>query len=228
MGAWVAWGLLGDWPQTALVALLTPLWVSSEWLQATGTGRGIDQILAVGLLLLAITYLTALLPGKETLERYNLVWIGGLALLPAALTVIFFETARSFQDQLILPWEVLLGWAVALGVPLGLAWWLRRQKAWLNLLAAFWVVLLAATSPSFALGLGTYGLSALGAVGLIAWGVYEARKPLIYLGLAPLFHYKPINRYANLTGETTHEPQPGHPTSHRTGRLAGSYSLGVP
>jgi uncharacterized membrane protein len=182
-GAWVSWSLLRDWPHTVLIALLTPFWISSEWLQAMGT-NGIDKILAAGLLLLAITYLTALLPEKETLERQTLVWLGGLALLPGTLTVIFFETARSFQNQLILPWEVLLSWAVALGLPLGLAWWLRGSKAWLNLLAAFWVVLLAATSPSFALGLGIYGLSALGAMGLIAWGVHEARKPLIYLGLA--------------------------------------------
>lgn len=183
LGAWVAWALLRDWPHTVLIALLTPFWISSEWLLAMGTS-GIDKILAVGLLLLAITYLTAQLPDKETLERQTLVWLGGLALLPATLMVIFFETARSFQDQPILPWEVLLGWAVALGVPLGLAWCLRRRRVWINLVAALWVAALSATSPSFALGLGTYGLSALGAVGLIAWGVHEVRKPLIYLGLA--------------------------------------------
>jgi uncharacterized membrane protein len=184
VGAWAAWALLRDWPQTALVALVTPLWVSSEWLQATGHDSDSAKILVAGLLLLSITYLTARLPAKTTPERQTLVWIGSLALLPATLAVIFAETTRSFQNQPLLPGGVLLAWTAALGLPLGLAWWLRRRQAWLNLTAALWVVLLSATPPSFALGLGTYGLSALGAMGLISWGVHEVRKPFIYLGLA--------------------------------------------
>ena len=77
-----------------------------------------------------------------------------------------------------------MGWTVALGLPLGLAWWLRRQQAWINLGAVLWVVMLAATTPSSAHGLATYGLGALGAIGLIAWGLHEARPGLIHLGLA--------------------------------------------
>ena len=45
LGAWVAWVLLSDWPQAAIVALLTPLWLGSEWLQTTGGGAGSDKIL---------------------------------------------------------------------------------------------------------------------------------------------------------------------------------------
>jgi uncharacterized membrane protein len=202
VGAWVAWILLGDWPQAALVALLTPAWLSSEWLLVTGGGYANDKILAAGLLLLALTYLTSLLPGRQTPARQMLTWIGGLALLPATLTVIFAGRYGVSGS--------LGGWLLALGLPLGLAWWLRRSKVWLNFVAALWVFLLAETSPFFAYGLGSYGLSALGAVGLIAWGVYEARKPLIHLGLAGfaltvLFFYfstvmDRLGRAASLTG----------------------------
>jgi uncharacterized membrane protein len=183
-GAWVAWLLLSDWPQAALVALLTPLWLGSEWLRITDGAAGSDKILAAGLLLLAITYLTALPPGTETPVRQTLVWIGGLGLLPATLAVIFSGTSGSFPYQLPLPGGSLSGWTAALGLPLGLAWWLRRQKVWLNLSAALWVVILAAATPVSARGLASYGLCALGAVGLIAWGLREMRQGLIHLGLA--------------------------------------------
>ena len=184
LGAWVAWVLLSDWPQAALVALLTPLWLGSEWLQTTGGGAGSDKILFSGLLLLAITYLTALLPDKKTPERQTLAWIGGLALLPATFAVIFSGNSGSFPYRLSWPEGYLVGWTVALGLPLGLAWWLRRQQAWINLGALLWVVMLAATTPSSAHGLATYGLCALGAIGLISWGLHEARPGLIHLGLA--------------------------------------------
>jgi len=81
LGAWVAWALLRDWPQAALAALLTPMWLSGEWVEATRGWIGGEKILAEGLLLLSITYLTALLPEKETPVRNALAWIGGLALM---------------------------------------------------------------------------------------------------------------------------------------------------
>jgi uncharacterized membrane protein len=182
-GAWVAWLVLRDWPQAALVAVLTPMWLGSEWLQAVGSDVAGGKILTTGLLLLAITYLTAPTPNAGTPERQALVWIGGLALLPATLGVILSEPSLALPDSFPWPGAWLTGWTVALGLPLALAWWLRRGQVWLNLGAALWVLLLAATSPSLAYGLGAYALCALGAIGLIAWGVYEARKVLIHLGL---------------------------------------------
>ena len=85
LGAWVAYALLRDWPQAALAAVLTPMWLSGEWLVPTGSWIGKDKILAEGLLLLAITYLTALLPEKETPVRKALAWIGALALIPVCV-----------------------------------------------------------------------------------------------------------------------------------------------
>ena len=195
IGAWTAWVLLRDWPQAALVAVLTPLWLSGEWLEATRGWSGRDKILAEGLLLLAISYLTAPLPEKETPIRTPLVWIGGLALIPLTVAVVIESSILSASYWPPLPGSYrVLGWIGALVLPLGLAWWLRGNAAWMNLIAALWVVALGSTSLRSEPGesllpyawreLGPYGMCALGASGLIAWGLQEARKEQINLGIA--------------------------------------------
>ena len=194
LGAWVAYLLLHDWTQAALAALLTPMWLGGEWLVTTGRWVWTDKTLAEGILLLAITYLTALLPNRETPVRKTLAWIGALALIPSVLFVIVSGThsdGRLFSSSGI---SRELGWTVALSLPLVLAWILRRRAAWMNLIAALWVVALGTTSlPSqpneslfrFIWGeLGPYALCALGSIGLIAWGLKEARKERINLGVA--------------------------------------------
>ena len=191
LGAWVAYVLLHDWPQAALAALLTPMWLGGEWLVATGRWVWTDKILAEGILLLAITYLTALLPNRETPVRKTLAWIGALALIPSVLLVIASRDWRQFWSSGI---SRELGWTVALLLPLALAWVLRRSAAWMNLIAALWVVALGTTSlPSQTneslfrfiwRELGPYALCALGSIGLIAWGLKEARKERINLGVA--------------------------------------------
>jgi len=194
IGAWVAFALLRDWPQAMLVALLTPAWLSSEWIEATRRWIGSDKILAAGLLLLAITYLTALLPEKETPVRRALTWIGGLALIPCVLLVTIFGTI-AYHYQFPTPESYrMLGWLAAFSLPLILAWWLRRRAWWMNGIAALWVVALVTTSlssqPHESLlryawrQLGPYGICALGSIGLIAWGLKEARKERINLGVA--------------------------------------------
>jgi uncharacterized membrane protein len=194
LGAWAGYALLHDWPQAALAALLTPMWLSGEWLVATDSWIRRDKILAEGLLLLAITYLTALLPAKDTAVRKTLVWIGGLALIPSALFVIVSGTHGDWRQLSPSGISRELGWIAALSLPLALAWALRRGASWMNFVAALWVVGLGTTSlpsqPSESLllyvwrELGPYGMCALGSIGLIAWGLNEARKERINLGVA--------------------------------------------
>ncbi|MBI4529255.1 MAG: DUF2157 domain-containing protein [Deltaproteobacteria bacterium] len=219
LGAWVAWAVLRDWPQASLVAVLTPVWLSSEWLEATHGWMGRDKILAEGLLMLAISYLTAVLPEKETPGRKALAWIGGLALIP--LTVIVVASGRVTFWELLPASYLMLGWMVALIAPLLLAWLLRRDAAWMNIIAALWVVTLGTTStPGTEPGesllrylwheLGPYGICAVGSIGLIAWGLREARKERINLGvtgfaLTVLFFYfstvmDKLGRSASLIG----------------------------
>jgi hypothetical protein len=194
LGAWAAYALLHTWPQATLAAVLTPMWLSSEWLVATGSSIGKSKILAQGLLLLAITYLTALLPDRKTRVREALVWIGALALIPSVLLVIVAGIESDWGKFWPPGLTQASGWIAALSLPLALAWVLRRGASWMNLIAALWVVALGTTNlPSMrnatALGyvwreLGPYAVCLLGAVGLIAWGLQEARKERINLGVA--------------------------------------------
>ena len=223
VGAWVAWALLRDWPQAALAAVLTPMWLGGEWIEATRGWIGAEKILAEGFLLLTVTYLTAVLSGKETSSRKGLVWIGGFALIPFTLAVIFSSAFDALHEQSP-PFPVgyqVFGWAAAMVFPLAAAWGLRGDAAGMNLIAALWVIVLGTTSPQRIVmaggwldhpwqNLGPYGMCALGAIGLIAWGLKEARKERINLGVAGfaltvLFFYfsnvmDKLGRSASLTG----------------------------
>lgn len=194
LGAWLAWALLRDWPQAALATILTPAWLAGEWSVATHDWIGSDAILAAGLLMLAISYLTVLLPEKTAPVRKALSWIGGLTLIPAVAFVI--QSGRfGHWRQLPMPWSYhLSGWVAAFLLPLTLAWWLRGKYVWLNVIAAFWAAALSATSLRFQAArvvslystndLALYALCALGSIWLIAWGLKEGRKERVNLGIA--------------------------------------------
>jgi uncharacterized membrane protein len=192
LGAWVAWAFLRDWPQAGLAAILTPAWLAGEWSEATQGMIGSNPTLAAGLLLLVITYLTAILPEKTTRVRKVLLWIGGIMLIP--LVVFVIESGRyGHWSQSSLPWNMqLFGWAAML-LPLLLAWWLRGKHVWFNVIAVFWVAALSLTSlrsrmdimsHNSANDLALYAVCALGAVGLIVWGMKESRKERVNLGIA--------------------------------------------
>jgi uncharacterized membrane protein len=193
-GAWVGWWIRRDWVQATFAALLTPAWLAGEWTVATGGYRQVALIPAEGGLLLAITYLTARVADQKDLVRRALVAIGGVLLIPNALSVVFvYEWGYNNREM---PASIrVVGWVVALGAPLLIALWLRGRAAWMNAIAAMWVVLLgsvavrhpedkAQTLAQWAwYQLGPYVLCALGALGLIAWGLREARRERINLGV---------------------------------------------
>jgi uncharacterized membrane protein len=193
IGAWIAFAFLRDWPQAELAALLTPFWLAGEWIEATRYFIGDALILAEGALLLAITYLSARLPGQESAIRKALVWIGALAALPFAVWVS--AGSESVWNRTAMPGIYFAaGWAGALLLPLLVAWRLRGSAAWLNLVAALWVVALGSTGfgsdhynflggPSWH-QLGPYVMWTVGSLGLIGWGLHEARKERINLGVA--------------------------------------------
>jgi uncharacterized membrane protein len=194
-GAWLAWVLLRDWPQAGLAALLTPAWLAGEWVDATGRFGGGDKILAEGLLLLAFTYLTASV-GRESATRRTLMWIGAITLLPLAIFLIFSSGGYAGAEHALPSSERAIGWTLAMALPLLLAAWLRGRAAWMNVAAAAWVVALGEVSLTgyglygrgsgayLARELAMYGLCALGSIGLIAWGMAEARKERVNLGVA--------------------------------------------
>ncbi len=194
LGAAIAWALLRAWPHTALLALLAPAWLGAEWFVA------IDElsfpsgyrVAACGSVLLALAYFTALRSSAEQVvqsehvdhTRRTLVWLGGVALVPAALTLAFGTIPN--EGHPLAAGLRIVGWSVALGLPLILAIVLRRAAAWPNVLAMCWVLTLFALHPvgGEAYRWYVYAWWALGATALAAWGVSDARSERINMGAA--------------------------------------------
>lgn len=187
LGAAIGWALLGDWPQMALVAILAPAWLSSEWFVATQASfnQSGARVAACGIFLLALVYFTSVSGERAAIRRRVLLWLGGISLFPAALSL----SLVSGRAMLEVPAPTLpdglqvLGWAVALGLPLILAVALRRAAAWPILLAIFWMLALMRLRPIAGV-VSLYAWWAIGATALVAWGVREARSERINMGSA--------------------------------------------
>ena len=182
LGAWLAWLLLRDWPQAMLAAVLTPAWLAGEWIVATERHHG-EPVLAMGLLLLALVYLGALPgpPGADRALRRALVWIGGLAIIPATFLVVASPHVWQGLGDLP-PLRFACGVGVALGAPLGVAWLLHRSVAPALVGLAAWT----AAGPMLAAqrGVVPYVWAAVLSMGLIGWGVRDRRSERINLGIA--------------------------------------------
>lgn len=189
LGAWAGVALLRDWAQAALAALLTPFWLAGEWTEATRPGwwgarrDGPEQVLAVGVFFLAVTYLTCRFRERDGLPRRALAWIGGLALVPSVLFLLGTTDSWGRRGPEASLGTALLaaGWTLALGMPLALAAVTRGKAAWMNAAAAGWALLLVM--------MGTrewpvYAWCALGSAGLVGWGLHEARRERVNLGVA--------------------------------------------
>jgi uncharacterized membrane protein len=182
-GAWIGWLLRRDWLQFAFAAILTPFWLAGEWIEAFPS-PGFEQIrvLMDGLTLLSITYFCARTRNQDGMLRNALAWIGGVFLLPCAIVLATeFDLWRGNRGGSAGGREVM-GYALAFGLPLALAWWLRKRDFWMNAIAAAWVFLLGVIAYSRNIGL--FAWCALGAVGMIAWGVREGRSERVNMGMA--------------------------------------------
>ncbi|MEB3323030.1 MAG: DUF2157 domain-containing protein [Synechococcaceae cyanobacterium] len=190
-GAAVGWILLGQWPQLALLVLLLPAWLSSEWLRACdavlqdlpGGWPAAQTVLAAGLLLLSLSLFTAPGPGPIAGNRRVLLWIGGLALLPCAFAWGVIATAMDVDPGTLPPALAIPGWAVALGGPLVLGWLLRRRSVWPLGVALAWMLVDLAVRNNGITPL-SHGWWLLGSVLLVVWGVAEARPERINMGAA--------------------------------------------
>ena len=185
VGAIAGWLLLGDWPHLALAAILVPFWLAGEWVEAVPLSWDAWPVTACGILLLAISYLSVRMPGADSREdhvRTALTWLGGLALLPATLWVVLQHHSYYRNSDTGLG-TLALGWSCAILLPLGFAYAFRRNAAWMNLVAALWVIGLSFMAEPHQEIL-VYGWCAIGAAGLVAWGIYEFRAERINLGMA--------------------------------------------
>ena len=184
VSALAGWLLLGDWPQLVLTAILAPSWLVSEWMEGAPYGSGRQLVAAAGMLLLAICYLSARYnPAGDSAAARALAWIGGLALIPSIFVLVLqrFLWGSNQADGSIL----VMGWAAALLIPLLVAFLFRRDKAWMNAVAAAWVGVLSWVAASDLSGhpFG-YLWCGLGAAGMIVWGLYESRAERVNLGMA--------------------------------------------
>lgn len=183
LGAWAAWVLLRQWPQGALAAVLTPAWLAGEWLEQAG--RSDAAVVGVGLVLLAFAYLGAEPDGGPLSVppplRRALTWIGGLALIPAALYLVSAERwappAQSAAGA-----ARALAWIVALVLPLAVAAGLRGRGALVMVPVAAW----AGAGPWLVHqgGVAPYLWAAGAAALLIWWGLRDRRAGRINLGMA--------------------------------------------
>ncbi|HUJ32268.1 MAG TPA: DUF2157 domain-containing protein [Candidatus Acidoferrum sp.] len=202
IGAVAGYLLLRSWVQAAALALLVPAWLISQWSTETEWHSGGERLLAVGLILTALCYLSARIAGQESASRRTLVWIGGIALLPCvaiAIAIVIDNVPESYvagQNPPLSSVTLAVGWTVALLAPLVLAWFLRGPAAWMNVVCAAWayaLILAASYSRSFGpheyhqsllATLALYALLAIGSAGLVVWGLYEKRKERLNLGIA--------------------------------------------
>lgn len=185
-GAAAGWMLLRQWPQLALLSLLLPGWitamVSLEMLRFSSTEPDWAVVpIAAGALLTALTYFTAPDRTPLTPARSVLMWMGGLTLVPLAVTWAVVATGLDLPalgQPLLLS---LLVWVVMLGGPIILGWWLRPHRFWPLALAAIWMILdLVIQVQGFTvLSFAWWGV---GSVGLMVWGSAEARAERVNLG----------------------------------------------
>ena len=198
IGALAGWALVQHWSQAILVAILVPAWLVGEWQVRAEEYRMGEFVAAAGLLLLALTYLSAIDSRKDSKERTALGWVGGIALIPCAVWA-FVDRTQNWWWWRNLPAAPhgmrLAGWCIAMAVPLLLALILRGRASWMNAISAVWVLLIGTLHPGNSAGdklllsfswnsLGGYILGAMGALGLVAWGFAEKRKERINLGIA--------------------------------------------
>ncbi len=185
VGAGTGWWVLRQLPQLALLSVLTPAWLVSEWMVAVGSRfePAVTRVAAAGVFLWALSYLTAVRGPTSSDWRRTLQWIGGLALLPAAVTLGFASSGGWWRNELLpaRPALYAIGWTVAIGVPLGLAVVLRRRDALFHGLAAAWTIALAVMGPAFG-SLALHGWWALGAIGMVSWGIRDGRVERVNLG----------------------------------------------
>jgi len=184
IGAVLAWALLRDWVQATLAAVLVPAWIAAEWSVRTQHISGSEKTLVQFLTLLAITYFSARLGPTDSHFRRALAWVGGIALLPLCvlLSLDHYEWQKMPSMSLSLR---IVGLLMAFGLPLLVAWFLRGKAFVWNLSFTLWVFVMGLLGDRDVFQrVAVYGICAVGAIGLVIWGVQEQRRERINLGIA--------------------------------------------
>ena len=187
IGAMAASYVLRHSVQSVMAALLVPIWLGGEWIVRAGEKPAAGTVLAGFTAMLALTYLTLPQTGFRDGFRRSLHLIGGVALIPACISLIFMRGQERYWSTWAPSLSTVMlvsGWLLALGLPLLFSVLLRRWGAIYNVVGAAW--LLAISQMDYhdnTTELVIYGFCGLAAVGLIAWGIREAQKNYINVGV---------------------------------------------
>ncbi len=189
-GAGIAAYLLRQWPQVVWLAVLAPAWLWGEWMTAHAPLQAWRDMTpaAVGLFLLACAYLTARPVDSTERWRRALAWLGAVALIPASVAVAMAgdvdRALAGMESRELSGAARLLAWAVAIILPLALAWLLRGRDAVWILAALAWALLLAQVSPRTDAGeLAMFGLLEFGAGGVVLWGLRDGQRLAVNVGV---------------------------------------------
>jgi uncharacterized membrane protein len=191
-GAAVAAWLLRDWPQILWVAVLGPAWLVSEWGTRYPWDRvaytdAAESVVPFGLAVLAAAYVAA--PGQDldSTWRRALARLGAVVLVLSAYGLARLGTWMNVPETgLPPPPDTLLasGWAVAIALPLTVAFLLRRSKAWPVAVVALLAGAVVLLDPSVTWQrLLVYLIYAVGSAGMVAWGMFDRVRLRVNLGV---------------------------------------------
>ena len=189
IGAVVALLLLRDWPHVLWVALLVPAWLWGEWIEVhTSWDWSHMAPAATGITLLAFTYLAAESNERSATWRRVLARLGAVAIIPAAiqLGVLTDLGFQEFGDLRVATSSaaIVVAWVVAISLPLGLAWALRGRDALYLLVVLAWALIIVQVNSRTDAGeLALYALFALGAVGIVMWGLRDQQRLVVNVGV---------------------------------------------
>lgn len=188
-GAAIGVWLLRQWPQVLWLALLAPAWLWGEWVGTLPPTAAMHAITpaALGMFLLFCAYLIASAPDARQPWRRALTWLGAILLIPAACGLAWtdfgdWSSGETRVELGMVRW--IVGWSLALAIPLGLGWWLRgRDALWLGA-ALGWALLVLWVNPRPDAGqLALWGLYALGSAALALWGIRDQQRLAVNVGV---------------------------------------------
>ena len=120
--------------------------------------------------------------------RRALSRLGAIAIIPAAIMLGLTNDSGFLGDPGLRPATsnnaLALAWFVAIALPFGLAWFLRGREALYLLVALAWALLVIQVNPGRDTGeLALYALYAIGAVGVVMWGLRQQQRLVVNIGV---------------------------------------------
>ena len=191
LGAAVAAWLLRDWPQVLWVALLGPAWLVAEWASIFPwyralSGDMVESVVPFGLAVLSAAYVSATTHDRDEPWRHALARLGAVALLFAAggLASEGAEFMAGMEAEPVPTRTLVLGWSVAVLLPIAVAVLLRGWQAWpVGVAAALALGVIALDASVMWQRLCIYLVYAAGSAGLVAWGLMDRQRLRINLGV---------------------------------------------